>query len=206
MSTPFLPLTPAELAVHRPVWDALGELFLDTDTRPSLPLIARTLVESGLDEVALDEIWREEITPALHFNLTLVAGEWAYFDLDWLEDRIMRRRAIRHRLERWSFSKLFVRVWGNEMQPWFQVVMLLRARLLVLPAAERSRQAQVWHWLARAYFWPELPHPDLLSASRATLAASWTALEPALRPLLLCHESVAAAEQAVDELLTRSPG
>lgn len=201
MPTPLAPFTPAELAVRRPVWDALGELFLDTDTRPGLPLIAWTLAESGLDEAALDEIWREEVTPALSFNLTLVAGEWGYFDLDWLTKQIVRRRAIRYRLEGWSLSKLFARAWGNEMQPYFQVVMLLWTRLLVLPAAERSRQAAVWHWLAGIYFWPEWVPLAVRPASRPELNTAWAELEPVLRPLLLAGEKAGRHAAAVLKLI-----
>jgi len=205
MTPAFPPFTPAQLAQRRPVWDALGELFLDTDTRPSLPLIARVLTESGFAGAELSEIWAEELTPALHFNLTLVAGEWAFFDLAWLERRIVRRRAVRHRLGRWSLARLLARLWGHEMQLYFQVVLRLRADLMALPEPERPARAEAWHRLARAYFWPERPHTQPPAASRATLMAAWTALEPTLRPLLLARESAAAAEWAVGELLARSP-
>ena len=134
-----------------------------------------------------------------------MAGEWASFDLDWLEDRIVRRRAIRHRLGRWSLARLLARTWSRETQPYFQVVLHLRAELLALPEPERPVRAEAWSRLARAYFWPDCPHPQLPAARRATLTAAWTALEPALRPLLLPSESAAVAKGAVGNLLARLP-
>lgn len=37
----------------------------------------------------LDAILHEEVYPACSFNLRQVAGEWAGFDADWLERRIL---------------------------------------------------------------------------------------------------------------------
>lgn len=201
MAFPYALFTPAQLSARRPVWDALGNLFLDTDTRATLPLIACRLAESGLDEAALNEIWREEVTPALLFNLSLVAGEWAYFDLDFLERRIVRRRTIRQRLGRWSLSKLMQRVWSSEMEPYYGVAMTLRTRLLILPTAERSARAAVWHWLASAYFWPEMPPLTPCPASSAELTSVWAKLEPVLRPLLMKRENAERSRQAVRALI-----
>ncbi|AZI43310.1 hypothetical protein EHF33_11615 [Deinococcus psychrotolerans] len=202
MPLPYAPFTPAQLAVRRRVWDAFGELFLDTDTRPSLPLIARRLAESGLDEAALGEIWREEVTPALLFNLTLVAGEWAYFDLDWLEEQIVRRRAIRHQLKRWSLSALMQQVWSSEVEPAYAAAMRLRSGLLVLPTAERSARAAIWHRLARAYFWSEVSPLTACPASAVDLKTVWADLEPTLRPLLLKSEDEERSSQAVLALIS----
>ena len=52
MPPAFPPFTPAQLAQRRLVWAALSDLFLDTDTRPSLPLMARTLAESDLMQLS----------------------------------------------------------------------------------------------------------------------------------------------------------
>ena len=75
ISTPVFPFTSEQLEVRRPVWDTLGDLYLDTDTRPDLPRMARVLAESGLSEAELNTIWQDEVTPALAFNLSVVAGE-----------------------------------------------------------------------------------------------------------------------------------
>src|SRR4051812_11355170 len=88
-----------ELARRRQAWDALGTLFLDTEQRPWLAGIAHTLSALQYDESTLRTIWREEVAPALHWNLKSVAGEWAGFSSDWLEARIVAlRRTILVRL------------------------------------------------------------------------------------------------------------
>ena len=81
---------PIELEARRPVWLALSDLYLDTGVQLFREGNARTLAASpyGLDE--LDAILREEVHPACEVNLTCVAGEWAGFDADWLERRILR--------------------------------------------------------------------------------------------------------------------
>lgn len=181
MSVAAAPFTPDELSLRRPVWEGLSELYLDTDTRPDLPALAQTLAGSGLSVPELEAVWQGEITPLLHSNLLAVVGVWAGFDLDWLEAQIVARRArqIRPtRLGRW---------WRSEMEGYFQTALALRADLLALPKAQWPERVADWHWLARVYFWPELP---LLGAVPDTpdLAALFTALEPHLRPLLTGKE------------------
>ena len=85
-------MTPAhtDLARRRPVWLALSDLFLDTDVQIFREGNTRTLAASPYSVDELDTILHEEVYPACSFNLSLVAGEWAGFDADWLERRILR--------------------------------------------------------------------------------------------------------------------
>ena len=162
--------------------------------------MARVLAESGLSEAELEAIWLEEVTPALAFNLSVVAGEWAYFDLDWLEARIVRQRSYRHLIRRWPpLSRFLQRVWPNEMNPYFRAVMALRGELLALPEGERPARAAAWTWLAHAYFWPEFP-TAVAAPDTPDLESLFTALELHLRPLLTRKES---AEQACASVLKR---
>jgi len=87
-----LDLNAAELARRRPVWSALSELFLDTEVRPQLGYVALACIASGYSEEELQSIWRHEVAPVLLPNMLDVAGEWAAFDQDWLEARIVERR------------------------------------------------------------------------------------------------------------------
>jgi len=86
-----------DLARRRPVWSALSELYLDTELAPAdHARIASKLVESGYSAEQLEEILYRELHPLLHANLLSVAGEWAGFAEQWLENRILargRRRA-----------------------------------------------------------------------------------------------------------------
>ncbi len=79
----------ADLAQRRPVWLAFSDLFLDTDTALFRAGHTRDLAASPYSLEELDAILREEVYPACSFNLSLVAGEWAGFDSDWLERRIL---------------------------------------------------------------------------------------------------------------------
>lgn len=89
MTQVVLPPASADLERRRPVWLALSDLFLDTDVSLFRRGNTRRLAASPYSLAALDAILREEVYPACSFNLTQVAGEWAGFDEDWLERRIL---------------------------------------------------------------------------------------------------------------------
>lgn len=61
--------------------------------------MARVLSASGYSEPELEQILRWEVGPVLKPNLFSVAGEWASFELHWLETEILRRE--RRRWIRW---------------------------------------------------------------------------------------------------------
>lgn len=90
-------MTPAaaDLARRRPVWQALSELFLDTEVDALLPSLAQRLAASAYSEAELDWILRRELQPLLQWNLFPAAGVWDGFDPEWLEQSIIARR---HRL------------------------------------------------------------------------------------------------------------
>jgi hypothetical protein len=74
------------------VWVAMAHHFLDTETRHDLPLTALCCVEAGLSAAQAREVWRFEVAPAVGANLYSMVGEWAYWDRDWLVERILRLR------------------------------------------------------------------------------------------------------------------
>ena len=80
-----------DLAARRPVWDALSTLFLDTDVSLMLDYRARVLAESPYTLDELEAILIDEVYPVCRVNLLSIAGEWAAFDPEWLEARILRR-------------------------------------------------------------------------------------------------------------------
>jgi len=82
----------SDLERRRPVWVALSEFFLDTEFQPGdLQRIAQVLADSGYSDEELEYIFRREVSPAVGANLLSVAGEWAGFDPEWLEARILER-------------------------------------------------------------------------------------------------------------------
>ena len=81
----------SELRDRRPVWSALSELFLDTRLLSAdLDRIAKSLAASPYSIEKLEEILLWEVYPACRSNMLTLAGEWAGFDQDWLEQRIRR--------------------------------------------------------------------------------------------------------------------
>ena len=83
-----------DLANRRPVWEALSDLFLDTDVSLSRAWRASLLAASPYSIDDLERILIDEVYPICKYNLLSVAGEWAGFDQAWLEGRILRRRSL----------------------------------------------------------------------------------------------------------------
>jgi len=85
-----------DLENRRPVWDAVSELYLDTESQPDdYERIANVLRSSPYLASELDHIMYTELYPVLIANCWDVAGEWSAFDLDWLQDAILERAAQR---------------------------------------------------------------------------------------------------------------
>jgi len=75
------------------VWEAFADQFLDTEVRYDIPRAALCCVEAGITAAEAWDIWRFEATPAVHFNIWSVVGEWALWNTEWLRERIERIRA-----------------------------------------------------------------------------------------------------------------
>ncbi len=91
-----LPPAASDLVNRKPVWLTLSALFLDTEQTPAMRgADAQRLARSPYTLEDLRAILAEEVHPACVFNLLSPAGEWAGFDEDWLEQRILARsRAV----------------------------------------------------------------------------------------------------------------
>lgn len=71
------------------VWEALSELYLDTDIDPAvLGRVAEALARSPYSLGELERILRYEVHPVLVSNLYSVAGVWSGFDRQWLAEAI----------------------------------------------------------------------------------------------------------------------
>ena len=84
-----------DLAARQPVWEALSDMFLDTDTSLSRQWRAEQLVASPYSIEQLEFILIDEVYPVCRYNLLSVAGEWAGFDPEWLQANILRRLGSR---------------------------------------------------------------------------------------------------------------
>jgi hypothetical protein len=100
------PFAASDLVHRRPVWLALSALYLDTEQTPAMrDADAQQLARSPYTLDDLRAILAREVHPACAANLRSPAGEWAGFDADWLEQRILARAGA---VLRWSarFSPL----------------------------------------------------------------------------------------------------
>ena len=100
-------MTP-DLEVRRRVWNALAELFLDTEI--DLEWVARELRESGLSRAEVEAILKREVAPVVGGNVLGMAGEWAGFDLPPLEERYLAGRA-RPTLTGWLALRVIRQDW-----------------------------------------------------------------------------------------------
>ncbi len=82
-----------EIRFRRPVWEALSELFLDTELMPDdFQRLGRVLAESPYTLHEVEHILYAEVSPVLIWNLLSVAGEWECFDADMLEEAILKHQ------------------------------------------------------------------------------------------------------------------
>jgi hypothetical protein len=94
---------------RRPVWEALSDLFLDTDISLTRAWRVGILAASPYSIEELEEILVDEVYPVCGFNLCSVAGEWAGFDPEGLESSILRHlRSPLHRWRRFSLTRLMI--------------------------------------------------------------------------------------------------
>jgi hypothetical protein len=71
------------------IWQALSELFLDTEIDgATYQYIARTVVGSGYSRSTVKYILWQEVFPVLESNLREVAGVWEGYSRDWLRKNL----------------------------------------------------------------------------------------------------------------------
>ena len=78
-----------EIERRLPVWEAMSDLFLDTEiTEDRYRYIARRVIESGYGKEEVERILWLEVFPVLESNLRNIVGEWAGFSRQWLRKNI----------------------------------------------------------------------------------------------------------------------
>ena len=102
-------LSPEDLLARAPLWEALADLWLDTELADyQFDYIARAIAASPYSLAETRAIHDEEVAPAVSANLLSVAGEWAGFDSAWLNERCrhfaVRRHSPWHRARVWMLS------------------------------------------------------------------------------------------------------
>lgn len=80
----------SELAIRRPLWIALSDLYLDTV--PDWDRIAEQCARSPFSIPEVQRILFDDVHPVVHLNLWSAAGVWQGFDEDWLVASIVSRK------------------------------------------------------------------------------------------------------------------
>jgi len=94
-------VTPDDLVNRRIAWEALSDLYLDTDISHARRWRVEKLATLPYSIEELEQILVEEVHPVCRWNLVCVAGAWAGFDLEWLESKILKRLRSPLRKMRW---------------------------------------------------------------------------------------------------------
>jgi hypothetical protein len=191
-------MTHDELARRQPVWEAMSDLFLDTETRWSVPHVARRCAQSGYDDEVLEHVFWGEVFPEAIPNLLQVAGEWAMLKLD---EAALVRRANRpgipwltRRAHGWMVEQSWLAT--RAVTPW----------LRGLHEDDLNLQVRALDLLGRRFF--ETPGKESLVASQArvdellTVAQrEWVRYEPLCRAMAGKEEDVEACAREVRRLL-----
>ncbi|MEW5848448.1 MAG: hypothetical protein AB2A00_06515 [Myxococcota bacterium] len=201
-----------EVERRRPVWAALSDVYLDTETRWFFPRVALTLVRSGYTVPELERIWWVEITPECMWNLWSVAGEWAVLPLD---ESALIRRAGGH-----SFiGRVLGRLGGAPLAHQWRAILQLRNILVGTPDGARQSRVEAWSSFVRVYL-EHIDREPLFSdsctadlrrsgLSPQALVAEWdTVLRPIYRELLVDDEKATESlrSQRVLDLVGKSGG
>jgi hypothetical protein len=195
-------LSAAELERRKPVWDAMSDAFLDTETRWAMPAIALALTRSGYSEAELDAIWQREIIPECAWNLAKGPGAWTLFVLD--EASLAARAAgDSPRVER----MVGVRV-PDFLDGQWRAIKELRAALLALGMEQQPARAAIWTAFLHAYLEASLEKVLLLEkvlealratgATEAELVGIFEEARPIFRSLLTEDELPDEGRRAMD--------
>jgi hypothetical protein len=129
------------------VWEAFADLFLDTETRTTIPRAALTCVEAGMNRDRAFEAWAYEVTPAVWWNGWSVAGEWAGWRRDWLFARIHERRV---EPSTWAYAVYRCRIHVGHAE-WVAIGRCIDF-LHQTPEMDRESVTSELTWLARQFF------------------------------------------------------
>ena len=176
--------------------------FLDNDHRSRLPITALECVEAGCSIDEARDAWRYEVSAVLGDNLLSGMGEWAYWDDDWLVERIERHLET---LRRHPRLRRVSPLWPLVHRDW-RVIRRVMEDLLALesPEARRIRASDlaILSDYAIGHSRPvRAPDAAELERQRALFAERFLEV---VRPVLSWKERRAAPARLREALTTRS--
>lgn len=171
----------------------MSDLFLDTETRWSVPYVGRVCAASGLDDELLERVFWCEVFPLAIYNLHDLAGEWAMLSLSEAE-LIERAGNPRHdRVSELTSAWMVKRTW--------EASKTVCRRLRSEPAERALLLQRCWDGFGHAYlereeaFGTSAPDRGLGEARLAgiELFAEWRFYRPLLLSMAFEDEEKSAA-------------
>lgn len=126
-----MPFENVDLNRRQSVWEAISELWLDTETDvDDFTRIAAVLAQSKYSLDELGEIFAFEVAPVVWMNSLSVTGVWTAFDAEWLAAEILKnverqrtylfyRFYVRNGAGQWLFTK-------NVEENWQKILGILK--------------------------------------------------------------------------------
>ncbi len=144
-------LSAEEIERRKPLWEAMSELYLDTETRWSLPYVAWAMLRSGYDDETLERIWRDEVAPTFCGNMVVLpGGVWTAFAIEGETlDELVARASLSPPTSLRTVRYRAIEVFGVHGQ-WLAVKRLFRI-LREVPPERRRERVNRWDSLARVY-------------------------------------------------------
>jgi len=188
-------MTQDELLRRKPVWEAMSDLFLDTETRWSVPYVARRCAESGYDDEVLERIFWGEVFPEAIPNMLQVAGEWGLLALD--------EAALIKRANHPSIPWLTRRAHGWMVQGSWLAVRQVTSWLRGLGDEELTQRVSALTLLGHRFFEPPerdclMATPERVEAVRALAKEEWVRYEPVCRAMFGAEEKSMPADACAE--------
>ena len=110
-------MTAHDLERRRPLWEALSQLFLDTENQEAdYRWIARCIRESGYTLSEVECVLWEEVFPVVEWNLRHPCGVWQGFRLEWLEQAILGNQGKQFASQQPSTARFIREDWAKVCQ------------------------------------------------------------------------------------------
>ena len=87
-----------DLRDRRPIWDELQIFWMDTDPMIFLKSAAQACARSKYSLSEVEQIFWNEVRPAVRFNMMSLLGEWAGFEIAGLSQRILETNRFSKKL------------------------------------------------------------------------------------------------------------
>lgn len=80
-----------EIQRRKPLWQAFSNFWLDNQLQDyDFKHTVKLMISSDYSFDEIEKIFSEEVAPVVYVNLFSVAGQWGFFNPDWLYGEILK--------------------------------------------------------------------------------------------------------------------